>query len=99
MTKKERIEVKEALAKLEERLDSRFYKTHRRCIVNLHNVKRFDFNLGIIKFENQEIDMLARNNRKDLKDMTWKRCGLGGIVGMVKVRVNHIGRIVSVGEY
>ena len=37
VTKKERIEVKEALAKLEERLDSRFYKTHRRCIVNLHN--------------------------------------------------------------
>ena len=68
VTKKERIEVKEPLAKLEERLDSRFYKTHRRCIVNLHNVKRFDFNLGIIKFEEQEIDMLARNNRKDLKD-------------------------------
>lgn len=38
-------------------------------------------------------------DRKDLKDMTWKRCGLGGIIGIVKVRVNHIGRIVSVGEY
>ena len=68
VTRKEEIEVREPLAKLEERLDSRFYKTHRRCIVNLHNVKRFDFNLGIIKFEDQEIDMLARNNKKDLKD-------------------------------
>ena len=68
VTKKETIEVKEPLTKLEERLDSRFYKTHRRCIVNLHNVKRFDFNQGLIKFEEQEIDMLARNNRKDLRD-------------------------------
>ncbi len=68
VTRKEQIEVRETLAKLEERLDSRFYKTHRRCIVNLHNVKRVDFNVGLIKFGDQEIDMLARNNRKDLRD-------------------------------
>ena len=34
-----------------------------------------------------------------LKGITWKRCGLGGIESIIKVRVNHIGQIVSVGEY
>ena len=34
-----------------------------------------------------------------LKGVTWKRCGLQGINGIVKVRINHIGQIVSVGEY
>lgn len=34
-----------------------------------------------------------------LKGVTWKRCGLQGINGIVKVRINHIGKIVSVGEY
>ena len=34
-----------------------------------------------------------------LKGITWKRCGLNGIDNVVKVRVNHIGQIVSVGEY
>ena len=34
-----------------------------------------------------------------LKGITWKRCSLNGISGILKVRVNHIGQIVSVGEY
>lgn len=38
-------------------------------------------------------------DEKDLKDTTWKRLGLSGIEGIVKVRVNHIGKIVKVGEY
>ncbi|MDR2835493.1 MAG: hypothetical protein LBV69_04750, partial [Bacteroidales bacterium] len=38
-------------------------------------------------------------NNNALKDITWKRCGLLGISSIVKVRVNHIGQIVSVGEY
>ena len=33
------------------------------------------------------------------KGVTWIRCGLNGIDGIVKVRVNHIGQIVYVGEY
>lgn len=33
------------------------------------------------------------------KGLTWIRCGLNGINGIVKVRVNHIGQIVYVGEY
>ncbi len=34
-----------------------------------------------------------------LKGFTWIRCGLNGIGNLVKVRVNHIGQIVSIGEY
>ena len=36
---------------------------------------------------------------KELKEITWKRCGLGGVANILKVRVNHIGKIVSIGEY
>jgi CRISPR-associated endonuclease Csn1 len=34
-----------------------------------------------------------------LKDFTWLRCGLNGVDGIIKVRINHIGQIVSIGEY
>ena len=35
-----------------------------------------------------------------LKDITWKRItSLSSLRGVVKVRINHIGEIVSVGEY
>ncbi len=34
-----------------------------------------------------------------LKGITWIRCGLSGIENVVKVRINHIGEIVYVGEY
>lgn len=37
---------------------------------------------------------------KELKGITYKpQLGLNGIVGIVKVRINHIGQIVSIGEY
>ncbi|HOH71835.1 MAG TPA: type II CRISPR RNA-guided endonuclease Cas9, partial [Paludibacteraceae bacterium] len=39
------------------------------------------------------------DDKKELKDITWKRCGLSAINGIIKVRVNHTGQIVSVGEY
>ena len=38
-------------------------------------------------------------DKKELVGITWKRCGLSGIKGIVKVRVNHLGQIVAVGEY
>lgn len=38
--------------------------------------------------------------KKELKDITYKpQLGLNGIKGIVKVRINHIGQIVKVGEY
>lgn len=38
-------------------------------------------------------------NEKSLREKTWNRIGLSGIKGIVKVRINHIGEIVEVGEY
>lgn len=39
------------------------------------------------------------NDVKELKDIAWKRISAGGLEGAVKVRVNHVGNIVAVGEY
>ncbi len=44
------------------------------------------------------LETTVQDNAK-LKGITWKRFGLNGIENIVKVRVNHIGQIVSVGEY
>lgn len=38
-------------------------------------------------------------NSNALKGITWLRHGLNGLNNIVKVRINHIGQIVSVGEY
>nr|AME16470.1 CRISPR-associated protein Cas9 [uncultured bacterium] len=34
-----------------------------------------------------------------LKGITWLRCGLNNIDNIIKVRINHIGQIIHVGEY
>lgn len=34
-----------------------------------------------------------------LKGITWKREGLKGLEGIVKLRLNHLGKIVHIGEY
>lgn len=34
-----------------------------------------------------------------LKNITWKREGLSGIKNIIKIRTNHLGDIISVGEY
>lgn len=36
--------------------------------------------------------------KPQLKEIAYKRCGLSGIKEMIKVRINHIGQIVKVGE-
>lgn len=38
-------------------------------------------------------------NTSELKNLAWIRCGTNGLKGIVKVRINHIGQIVHVGEY
>jgi CRISPR-associated endonuclease Csn1 len=37
-------------------------------------------------------------NKPELREITWKRLSPKGLEGIVKVRVNHIGEIVKVGE-
>jgi CRISPR-associated endonuclease Csn1 len=40
------------------------------------------------------------DDKKELQEITWKRiCSLSPLSSIVKVRVNHIGQIVGVGEY
>ena len=34
-----------------------------------------------------------------LKDITWKRGGLSILTNIIKIRINHLGDIISVGEY
>ncbi|HBX88975.1 MAG TPA: type II CRISPR RNA-guided endonuclease Cas9 [Marinilabiliaceae bacterium] len=37
-------------------------------------------------------------NNNNLKGITWLRCGLNSIEGIVKIRINHIGLIIAIGE-
>lgn len=39
------------------------------------------------------------NVNSELKDVTFKRISINGIKNVLKLRINHIGQIVSVGEY
>lgn len=46
------------------------------------------------------LETTVDDSNKELKDVTWKRCtSFDSVKGIVKVRINHIGQIVSVGEY
>jgi CRISPR-associated endonuclease Csn1 len=49
-------------------------------------------------FFRHHLETKVEDNNK-LKTITWIRCGLSGLNGIIKVRVNHIGQIVEVGEY
>ena len=37
--------------------------------------------------------------KKELSDITYKRLGINGLIDIIKVRINHIGQIVKIGEY
>ena len=46
------------------------------------------------------LETTVDNENKTLKDITWKRCtSFDSIKGIVKVRINHIGQIVAIGDY
>jgi CRISPR-associated endonuclease Csn1 len=45
------------------------------------------------------LETSIQNSSNELKFITWIRCGKNGINSIIKVRINHIGQIVSVGEY
>lgn len=62
---------------------------------NLFRVQKFT-----IKdyFFRHHLETTVENNNS-LKGNTWLRNGLNGITDIVKVRINHIGQIVTVGEY
>lgn len=49
-------------------------------------------------FFRQHLETTVENN-STLKGTTWRREGLSGIKDIIKVRINHLGDIVKVGEY
>lgn len=58
------------------KVDSRFIKTHRSCIVNINNISCFDMKNNIIKFGKLETNLISRNNKKLLKDKILERNGV-----------------------
>lgn len=71
VTTKGRHKVKESISSIEKRLgnDLRFFKTHRSCIINLHNVRRVKLATNTIFFDNGfKTTLLSRDKKKELKD-------------------------------
>lgn len=62
--------IRDSLSSIVDRLDSRFYQTHRACFVNVDKIESVDFKDGIIYLNNDtSIDYLSRNYKKGLRDL------------------------------
>lgn len=74
ITKHNRFKIKESLINIEQQLNKNniFYKTHRSCVVNISNIKKVDLSNNIIYFKNKKTYLLARNKKKELKDLLTK---------------------------
>lgn len=60
--------VRDSLANISKKLNSRFYHSHRCCYINLDSVKKVDFKNSTIYFTNDKTtDYLSRNYKKDLR--------------------------------
>ena len=58
-----------SLHNLTDKLDNRFYQTHRSCYINLDEISSVDFKNNVIHFNNGiSIDYLSRNYKKDLRN-------------------------------
>ena len=61
--------VRDPLSSIADKLDSRFYQTHRACYVNLDKIESVDFKNSIVYFNNDtSIAYLSRNYKKELRD-------------------------------
>lgn len=59
----------DTIPELLEKLDSRFFMTHRSCIVNTDLIKNIDWKENIINFKGgKSTDYLSRDKKKGLKD-------------------------------
>ena len=64
---------------------------------NLFRVQKLSSSFYVFS---HHLETTISNQSLDLKDITWKRVtSLPNLEGIVKVRINHIGKIVAVGEY
>ena len=63
------ITVNETITSLLNLLDTRFFLSHRSCVVNVDKINMIDWKNGIIYFKNGDnIDYLARNKKKELRE-------------------------------
>lgn len=63
--------IKESISSIEKKLDNdlRFLKTHRSCIINLHNVHSVELSTNTIYFNNdKKTNLLSRDRKKVLKE-------------------------------
>lgn len=69
VTRENRIKVKKMIGAIEEELskDSRFFRTHRSCIVNIDNITSIELQACIIHFGDIETPLLSRDKKKELK--------------------------------
>ncbi len=68
VTQDEEYPVRIPLVDLEAKLDSRFYRSHRACLVNTNKIKKIDFINSVIYFEGGKVtDYLSRNYKKGLR--------------------------------
>lgn len=75
VTKSERIIIKKTISKIEKELseETRFFKTHRSCIVNLDKITSVELRNCIIHFGNLEVPLLARDRKNELKARLGKK--------------------------
>lgn len=60
--------VRDSLSSIADKLDGRFYQTHRACFVNLDKIESVDFKNSIVYFNNDtSIAYLSRNYKKELR--------------------------------
>lgn len=63
------VSVNENISSLFGMLDSRFFMTHRSCIINTEKIDKIDWKNNIIYFKNDyKTDYLAREKKKELKE-------------------------------
>ena len=70
VTKSQKYQIRETICNIEKQLNNptTFVKTHRSCIVNTKNIKHINFDTGIITFDKEKTALLARSNKKELKE-------------------------------
>ncbi len=73
-------------------LDASNYRLISANLFRVQKIARKDY------FFRHHLETSVENNNS-LKGITWKREGLSGLTNIVKIRINHLGQIVKVGEY
>jgi len=64
----EEYEIAGSISSLQERLGSKFFRSHKSCLVNLDNIKNINYSENTITFKNDDvIDLLSVRCKKEIK--------------------------------